>query len=98
MSQTVTPNDLCKVLGIGDELERVLGEWSERLAVGGDRDRVMSLSEWAKLATLSPRTARDVIARGDGPKVVQLSNKRIGIRVCDHREWLAARTRNSTAV
>jgi hypothetical protein len=24
MSQTVTPNDLCKVLGIGDELDRVL--------------------------------------------------------------------------
>jgi hypothetical protein len=58
----------------------------------------MSLAEWAKLANISPRTARDVIARGDGPKVVQLSHKRFGIRVCDHREWLAARTRNPKAV
>jgi predicted DNA-binding transcriptional regulator AlpA len=97
MSQTVTPNDLCKALGIGDELERVMRNWHERHAAGGDLDRVISLAEWAKLACISPRTARDVIARGDGPKVVQLSNKRIGIRVCDHREWLAARTRNSTA-
>jgi hypothetical protein len=97
MNQTATP-DLCKMLGIGDELERVLGKWSERHAVGGDLDRVMSLSEWAELASISPRTARDVIARGDGPKVVQLSHKRLGIRVCDHREWLAARTRNSKAV
>jgi predicted DNA-binding transcriptional regulator AlpA len=96
MRQTVTPNDLCKVLGISDELDRMLGKWYERLAVGGDRDRVLSLTEWAKLAGISPRTARDVIARGDGPKVVQLSHKRLGIPVCDHREWLAARTRNPT--
>jgi hypothetical protein len=94
MNQT----DLCKVLGISDELDRALSKWGERLTAGGDLDRVMSLSEWARLANISPRTARDVIARGDGPRVVQLSHKRLGIRVCDHREWLDARTRNSKAV
>ena len=73
MSQTVTPHDLCKVLGIGAEVDRVLGEWSERLAVGGDRDRVLSLTEWAKLANISPRTARDVIARGEASDLDELA-------------------------
>jgi hypothetical protein len=68
-------------------------EWCEVIGVGGDQDRVMSFQEWAKAASLSERTAKDVIERGDGPPVVQLSTGRIGIRVCDHRTWLTARTR-----
>jgi hypothetical protein len=70
-----------------------VGQWRELVGVGGDQDRVMTIPEWAKLANISFRTARNVIERGDGPKVVQLSDKRLGIRVCDHRAWLAARTR-----
>jgi predicted DNA-binding transcriptional regulator AlpA len=71
-------------------------QWSEALtAVGDDLDRVLSFPQWAKLAGLSERTGRDIIERGDGPKVVQLSANRIGIRVCDHREWLAAKTRKN---
>ena len=70
-------------------------EWCDLIGVGGDLDRVLSLPQWAKLAGLSERTGRDIIERGDGPKVVQLSPNRIGIRVCDHREWLAARTRKN---
>ena len=71
-------------------------QWCEMLAaVGEDLDRVLSFPQWAKLAGVSERTGRDIIERGDGPKVVQLSPNRIGIRVCDHREWLAARTRKN---
>jgi predicted DNA-binding transcriptional regulator AlpA len=69
-------------------------QWYEIIAaVGKDLDRVLSFPQWAKLAGLSERTGRDIIARGDGPKIVQLSENRIGIRVCDHREWLTARTK-----
>ena len=72
-------------------------QWHEVLAaVGEDLDRVLTFPQWAKLTGLSERTGRDIIERGDGSKVVQLSPNRIGIRVCDHREWLAARTRNNT--
>jgi predicted DNA-binding transcriptional regulator AlpA len=72
-------------------------QWYEMItAVGEDLDRVLSLPQWAKLAGLSERTGRDIIARGDGPKIVQLSENRIGIRVCDHREWLTTRTRKNT--
>ena len=49
-----------------------------------------------KLAGLSERTGREIIERGDGPRIVQLSPNRIGIQVCDHREWLAARTRRAS--
>jgi predicted DNA-binding transcriptional regulator AlpA len=71
-------------------------QWLDVLAASDrDFDRVLSLPQWAKLAGISERTGRDIIARGDGPKIVQLSENRIGIRVCDHREWLAARIRKS---
>ena len=68
-------------------------QWCELVGVGGDLDRVLSFPEWAKMVGLSERTGRDVIERGDGPKIVQLSPNRIGVRVCDHREWLVSRTR-----
>jgi len=73
-------------------------QWYEMIAaVGEDLDRVLSFPQWAKLAGLSERTGRDIIERGDGPKVVQLSPNRIGIRVCDHRDGLAARTRQAAS-
>jgi len=70
-------------------------EWCEVIGVGGDVDGVMSFPKWAKMAGLSERTGREIIASGDGPKVVQLSPNRIGVRICDHRAWLAARTRKT---
>ena len=71
-------------------------QWYETLtAISEDLDRVLSFPQWAKLAGLSERTGRDIIERGVGPKVVQLSPNRIGIRVCDHREWLAAKIRKT---
>jgi predicted DNA-binding transcriptional regulator AlpA len=49
-------------------------QWYETLvAMSEDLDRVLSFPQWTKLAGLSERTGRDIIERGDGPKVVQLS-------------------------
>jgi predicted DNA-binding transcriptional regulator AlpA len=86
-----------QVAELDPELPRLtFRQWYEMVAaIGEDLDRVLSFPQWAKLAGLSERTGRDIIERGDGPKVVQLSQNRIGIRVCDHREWLAARTRKN---
>jgi hypothetical protein len=58
-----------------------------------EQNRVMSFKEWCKAAGISDKNGRDLIAKGDGPLTVQLSENRIGIRVCDHRAWLAERTR-----
>jgi predicted DNA-binding transcriptional regulator AlpA len=86
-----------QIVELNPELPRLtFRQWYETIAaIGEDLDRVLSFPQWAKLAGLSERTGRDIIERGDGPKVVQLSQNRIGIRVCDHREWLAARTRKT---
>jgi predicted DNA-binding transcriptional regulator AlpA len=84
---------------ISPELPKfTFNQWCAALtAASEDLDCVLSFPEWAKLAGISERTGRDIIERGDGPKVVQLSPNRIGIRVCDHREWLASRTRKPAA-
>jgi predicted DNA-binding transcriptional regulator AlpA len=60
-----------------------------------NEDRVFTIAEWAQASSISQRTARELIASGAGPRVVELSPNRLGIRVCDHREWLAARTRSA---
>lgn len=74
-------------------VRQLLTQLRDALNPGGDQDKVMSIAEWAKLAGISYRTASEHVQRGTGPKIVQLSDNRIGIRVCDHRAWLAARTR-----
>jgi predicted DNA-binding transcriptional regulator AlpA len=50
--------------------------------------RVIDLKTWAKLASLSVSSAKREIACGRGPKTIQLSPRRIGIRVADHVAWL----------
>jgi hypothetical protein len=55
--------------------------------------RVLTLREWAALNTLSFQTAKRLLADGRGPKTIQLSDRRVGIRVIDNRRWQEARTR-----
>jgi predicted DNA-binding transcriptional regulator AlpA len=54
-------------------------------------DRVLTLSEFAKIAGISLVTLRRRIAAHDGPIVTKLSERRLGIRVRHAREWLDAR-------
>lgn len=58
-----------------------------------DDDRVLSFRNWCVLAGVSPATGRRLIASGNGPRIIQLSTRRIGIRPRDHRAWLDARVR-----
>ena len=57
--------------------------------------QVLRLREWAELAGVSMRTARRILASGTGPRIVQLSSKRVGISVAAHKQRLAARERAS---
>jgi hypothetical protein len=34
-----------------------------------------------------------MIARGEGPPVIKLSTRRVGVRIIDLKEWQAARVR-----
>lgn len=52
-----------------------------------DAQKVMNVRQWAELNGVSIATAKRILASGTGPKVVQLSSKRIGIRVIDNALW-----------
>jgi ABC-type siderophore export system fused ATPase/permease subunit len=56
-------------------------------------NQVLRFSEWCALNDISPRTARRLFARGDGPATTQLSPKRVGITVRANKEWQASRER-----
>jgi len=56
-------------------------------------NQILTLFEWAQLNRISVRTARRIIAGGDGPVVTQLSSQRIGISVANNAAWQAARAR-----
>jgi hypothetical protein len=93
----------CALVGAGDDLDRIKKHIRGLLSVGtfstdDEFDRVMSHKEWCKAAGISDRHGHDLIDRGDGPPIVQLSPGRIGVRVCDYRAWLASRVRKPRTV
>jgi hypothetical protein len=56
-------------------------------------NQVLSFFEWAQLNKFSERTGRRILKSGNGPPVVQLSARRIGITIRANREWQEARAR-----
>src|SRR5262245_821033 len=58
--------------------------------------QVMRFREWCRLNQFSPRTGRRILASGEGPAVVQLTDKIIGITVAADRAWKASRVRGGT--
>jgi predicted DNA-binding transcriptional regulator AlpA len=79
--------------GLSPDAVLTFRQWCELIGVGGEQDRVMNFKEWVKAAGISEKCGRYLIENGDAPPIVQLSPNRIGIRVCDHRTWLASRIR-----
>lgn len=59
--------------------------------------RVLSKSETKKLVGISDRTWDRMEARGDTPRVTQISERRVGYRVIDIEAWLDARRVGETA-
>jgi hypothetical protein len=59
--------------------------------------RILTLREWAELNSLGLTNAKQIIASGNGPKITQLSARRIGIREDHAAEWQAARVRQDRA-
>jgi hypothetical protein len=56
--------------------------------------RVMTVEEWCQSNALSVGTGKRLLASGGGPKTIQLSKRRIGIRVADAAAWQEARVRS----
>jgi predicted DNA-binding transcriptional regulator AlpA len=58
-----------------------------------DRDQVMTFAQWCETNGISQPTGRRILARGEGPPVLQLSQRRIGIRTSDNLRWQESRVR-----
>ena len=52
-----------------------------------DDNRVMTFAQWCELNGFSPATGRRILNSGKGPRVLRLSDRRIGIRYGDNRIW-----------
>jgi predicted DNA-binding transcriptional regulator AlpA len=57
--------------------------------------KVLTLREFAALNGFSFMTAKRLFKRGQGPVTIQLSPKRVGVRMIDARRWQEARLRRS---
>lgn len=53
---------------------------------------VLSFKTACATASLSTSTMRRLIQTGHGPRLIKLSERRIGIRCCDLENWLTARS------
>jgi hypothetical protein len=54
-------------------------------------DRVMSFDDWCKLNRFSRSTGQRIVAAGNGPQFIQLSERRKGVTVGENRRWQQAR-------
>jgi predicted DNA-binding transcriptional regulator AlpA len=63
-------------------------------ALAIDDLRVITLQEFATSQGISFATLQRMIARGDGPKTIRLSTRRVGVRVADARAWQQERVQS----
>jgi predicted DNA-binding transcriptional regulator AlpA len=75
-----------KVNGLPAGLFRELTKWLIR-------NSLRRLRRMCNLNSIGRNTGKRLIATGDGPAIVQLSPRRIGIRESDAAAWQAARIR-----
>ncbi len=50
-------------------------------------NRILTIKQWAEINSISLATARRIISRGEGPPIIKISPRRIGIRIRDNRLW-----------
>jgi hypothetical protein len=62
-----------------------------------DDDRVMTFLEWCRLNGISKATGLRLKARGEGPRFINLSERRIGVTRRENRRWQESRAREQQA-
>ena len=60
-------------------------------SVGDDGDVVLTFGEWCRLASIGESTGRKIKAAGKGPRLVRLTDKKLGVTLREHRRWMKAR-------
>jgi len=59
-----------------------------------DDQKILTVKQWAELNAISLWSAKKLMREGNGPRVVQLGQRRIGIRVIDNARWQEQRIRD----
>jgi hypothetical protein len=54
-------------------------------------DQVLTFAQFCVINGLSERTGRRILAGDDGPKIIQLSDRRIGVSMRANRAWQKSR-------
>jgi predicted DNA-binding transcriptional regulator AlpA len=60
-------------------------------------DRVLTFDEWCAVNNFSRSTGQRIRRGGQGPRFIQLSEKRIGVTVSENRRWQKSRLIESAA-
>jgi hypothetical protein len=58
-----------------------------------DAHKVMTIPQWCEFNNFSPATGKRILKSGDGPKLIRLSKRRVGVRYGDNAEWQDGRVR-----
>ena len=58
-----------------------------------DDDAVLTFKEWCALNGHSERQGRRILTSGNGPTIIQISDRRIGISRRNNRKWQEKRAR-----
>jgi hypothetical protein len=56
--------------------------------------KVLTIKQWAALNAISLWSAKKLLREGNGPPLVQLTSRRVGVRVIDNARWQEARLRD----
>jgi hypothetical protein len=79
--------------------ERLENRRAERQALrqrlAEDDDAVLTFKEWCGLNGVGERTGRRILASGNGPTIIRLTDKRIGVTRRNNRIWQAQRARKT---
>jgi hypothetical protein len=69
------------------------------VAIGEDKDGdvILPFLEWCALAGLPESTAREMRARGEGPRCVKYTTKKLGVTLAEHRRWTKSRMEAAAA-
>ncbi len=62
-----------------------------------DDDRVMSFDDWCNLNGFSRSTGQRIVASGNGPRFIKLSEKRKGVTIGENRRWQQSRVIETAA-
>jgi hypothetical protein len=74
--------------------------WRETRSIkqyGNDDDMVIPFLDWVMLAGLTETTARELRAQGKGPRCVKITDKKLGVKLGEHRRWIKARMEAAVA-